>query len=513
MLTDAQDCVSVRDGHLFIDDLDTNDLALRFGTPLFVMSETQLRLNVRRFRAAFEAHWPDGPVDVLPAFKSNTTLATRAVLTDEGCGADIYSAQELEGVLRTPVDPTLVSVNGGGKGREHVERCVREGVRITVEDVDEVDLIQDVAAGLGMSARIRLRVKPTVPNLWQRTDFSQLTVPIDLGIQVYKSGIPPEYLVELGRRAIAAPNIEMVGIHMHQGRHHSRLGYWKGLMTVYGRMIGELSQAWGGWVPEEIDIGGGWPSPRDPLNEEMARSEFLLTAAGYPLLVGLRGIGARGYHAAMSRIVPALTSHSRRKAPPTIEDFAATAVGTLRAELARGAIPTAGVRLQIEPGRSLYGNTGIHLARVKVVKRQTAPIPYTWVLTDTTSFFLAAGHFERSRFPHVVAARADAEPTMTADLVGHSCFADQIVLGARFPEVHAGDVIALLETGAYQEASASNFNALPRPATVLVRGADAEVIRRAESVDDVYARDSVPARLAAGRGSSGVVGAPAGTQP
>lgn len=314
MFTDLHVCTSVRDGHLFIDDLDTNELAERFGTPLFVLSETQLRMNVRRFRSAFAAHWIDGPVDVLPAFKANTTLASRQVLTGEGCGADIYSAEELEGVLRTPVDPTLVSVNGGGKGREHLARCVREGVRITVEDVHEVELIQEVAGELGMTARIRLRVKPTVPKLWQRTDFSQATVPIDLGIQLYKSGIPPEYLVELGRKAIAAPNVEMVGIHMHQGRHHSGLRYWRGLMTVYGRMIGELSKAWGGWQPEEIDIGGGWPSPRDPLNEEMARSEFLLTAAGYPALVALRGIGARGYHKAMSVIVPALTSHTAQAA-------------------------------------------------------------------------------------------------------------------------------------------------------------------------------------------------------
>ena len=492
---DRQDCVTIRGGRLFIDDLDTVELAERFGTPLFVLSETQLRSNVRRFHAAFAAQWPDGPVDVMPAMKSNTTLASRQVLSDEGCGADIYSPEELEGVLRTPVPRERVSVNGGGKSREHLARCVREGVRITVEDVAEVDLIQEVAAELGLTARIRLRVKPTVPNLWRRTDFSQLSVPIDLGIQVYKSGIPPEYLVELGRRAIAAPNVEMVGIHVHQGRHHSGLGYWKGLMKRFGRIVGELSAAWGGWQPEEIDIGGGWPSPRDPLNEEMARSEFLLTAAGYPALVGLRGLGEKAYHGAMSKIVPALTSHTRRPEPPSIEDYAATAVGTLRAELAAGGIRTRGVRLQIEPGRSLYGNAGIHLTRVKVVKRQSQPIPYAWVLTDTTSFFLAGGHFERSRFPHVVAARADAPPIMTADLVGHSCFADQIVLGAEFPEVGPGDVIALLETGAYQESSASNFNALPRPATIMVSGSDAEVIRRAETVDDVYARDVLPGRL------------------
>lgn len=489
------DCLSVRDGRLWVDDRAAEELADSFGTPLFVVSETQLRRNVRRFRAAFEAVWPNGPVDVLPAFKASPSLATRYILTSEGAGADIYSPEELDGVLRTAVDPARVSVNGGGKPREHLARCVAEGVRITVEDVHEVALIEAVAAEQGRTARIRLRVKPTVPNLWRRTDFSQLSVPIDLGTQVYKSGIPPEYLVALGREALAAPHIELVGLHVHAGRHHPSAWYVDGLMTRFGRLVGELSAAWDGWQPEELDIGGGWPSPRDPHNEELPRSEFVLTALGYPLLVALRGLGERAYHAVLGRIVPALTSHTPRPAPPPIEVLAATGVRALRRELAAAGVRTDDVRLQIEPGRSLHGDTGVHLARVKVVKRQTRPIPYTWVLTDTTEFFLAAGRFEHNRHPVVAAGAVDAQRTLTADVVGHSCFADQLVLGAKLPPVAAGDVLAFLETGAYLEASTASFNALPRPATVLVHGADAEVVKRAETVDEVYARDEVPGRL------------------
>jgi len=495
MNIDRQDCISVRQGRLFIDERDAVGLAREFGTPLFVMSETQLRANVRRFRAAFSAEWTEGPVDVLPAFKANTTLATRHVLSNEGAGADVYSPQELDGVLRTAVPPRLVSVNGGGKGRAHLARCIEAGVRITVEDVEEVGLIQEVAAGLDRVAKVRLRVKPTVPNLWRKTDFSQLSVPIDLGVQVYKSGIPPEYLVEMGRQAIAASHVDLVGLHMHAGRHHSSLWFWEGLMTRFGRLVGELSKAWDGWQPEEIDIGGGWPSVRDPLNDETPRSEFLLTAAGYPLMVGLRGLGERTYHRAMSKLLPAVTSHKERPAPPTVEAYAAAAIPALRLELSRAGVGTAGVRLQVEPGRSLYGNAGIHLTEVMVVKRQSAPIPYAWVLMDTTSFFFAGGHFERSRFPHVVADNVNGSATLTADLVGHSCFADQFVLSAHLPQVSTGDVIAFLDTGAYQESSASNFNALPRPATVMVSGDRAEVIRRAETIEDVYARDIVPSRM------------------
>jgi diaminopimelate decarboxylase len=490
-----QDVLSIRDGRLFVEELDATELVDRFGSPIFVFSETQLRNNVRRIRSAFEAGWRDGPVDVLPAFKANTMLATRRILSEEGAGADIYSPEELDGVLRTGVDPERVSVNGGGKPREHLRRCVEAGVRITVEDVHEIDLVQDVAAELGEVAKVRFRVKSIAPNLWRRTDFSQVTVPIDLGIQVYKSGIPQEYLVEMGRRVFAMPNVELVGLHVHQGRHHPSTWYWKGLMTRFARVVGELSRAWGGWQPKEIDIGGGYPSKRDPHNKEMLRSEFVLTALSYPLMVGLRGLGETVYHGVMSKVLPILTNEHEPSYPPTIEDFADVVTTTLRTELRRHGVQTAGVRLQTEPGRWLYGDVGVHLARVKVVKRQTKPIPYAWVLTDTTYFFLAGGTFEHSRFPYLAASRADQPRTLAADIVGHSCFADIITLGARLPEVEAGDVIAFLETGAYQESSSSNFNALPRPASVLVHGSDAEIVKRAETIDDVWARDVIPHRL------------------
>jgi diaminopimelate decarboxylase len=502
------DVLSIRDGRLHVEELAASELVERFGSPIFVFSETQLRRNLRRIRSAFAAGWPDGAVDVLPAFKANTMLATRHILSEEGAGADIYSPEELDGVLRTGVDPALVSVNGGGKPREHLRRCVQAGVRITVEDVHEIDLIQDVAAELGALAKVRFRVKSIAPNLWRRTDFSQASVPIDLGIQVYKSGVPQEYLIEMGRRVFAMPNVELVGLHMHQGRHHPSTWYWEGLMTRFARTVGELCRAWGGWQPKELDIGGGFPSKRDPHNKEMPRSEFVLTALSYPLMIGLRGLGETAYHGLMAKVLPMLTNEPKPAYPPAIEDFAEVVTTTLRTELRRHGVGTAGVRLQTEPGRWLYGDTAVHLARVKVVKRQTRPIPYAWVLTDTTYFFLAGGTFEHSRFPYLAADRADEPRTLSADIVGHSCFADIINLGARLPEVEPGEVIAFLETGAYQESSSSNFNALPRPASILVHGSDAEVIKRAETIEDVWSRDEVPERLrteprTAGRSEAG----------
>ena len=95
-----------------------------------------------------------------------------------------------------------------------------------------------------------------------------------------------------------------------------------------------------------------------------------------------------------------------------------------------------------------------------------------------------------------VADRADAAATTVADIVGITCGFDVVVPDAGLPDVHEGDVLAFLDTGAYQDANATNFNALPRPATVLVTGDHADLVKRAETIEDVFARDLIPERLA-----------------
>ena len=180
---------------------------------------------------------------------------------------------------------------------------------------------------------------------------------------------------------------------------------------------------------------------------------------------------------------------------PSIEAYAEAVASSLREGLARHGVSTDGVRLEAEPGRALFADAGIHLASVGNVKAQTQPIPQRWVETDTTEMFLPDGLIEHNRWTIVVAGRADAPVSQTADVVGMSCGFDVIAGAVELPDVIAGDVVAILDTGAYQDAASSNFNALPRPATVLVHGDEAEVVKRAETVDDVFRRDVVPDRL------------------
>ena len=492
------DTLSVRNNYLFIEDCDTNALVEEFGSPLFVVSENQLRRNYRRYHSAFQSHWPDGPVDILPANKANWNTAVRSILSDEGAGADIYSAGELYSALQCGTDPERISVNGGGKSDEMLRQCIEAGVRITVEDLDEPDRINRIAQSLNKVAKIRFRVKPDFPNLWRKTDFSLESASIDIAIQIYKSGIPAEYLEDLGRKVLAMKNLELTGLHFHAGRNHDSLWYWRGLMKRYGQLVVHLCKAWGNYQPQELDIGGGFASHRDPHSKLGLREDTLLTYATYPLELALYGLTAKGHYYAMSKMLEKVMAKIPGKGrAPGVEEYARAAVSTFRDTLLDGGINLQNVRLQLEPGRSFYGDTGIHLATVKKFKQQTRPIKMNWVLTDTTYFFMSGGVYEFNFHEFRIANKVNAPEKHVADIVGHSCYADRILPLVNVPDMEEGDVVAFLDMGAYQEVSASNFNALPRPAVVLVKDQQAELIKVAETIEDVYRRDRIPERLKA----------------
>ena len=120
------ECLSIRDGELFIEDCQALELARRFGTPLHVVSEDQLRRNARRLESAFASRWP-GELLLLPSIKANSSLALRRILTDEGTGCDVFGPGELEAALRTGTEPERISLNGPMKDEALLERADPRG--------------------------------------------------------------------------------------------------------------------------------------------------------------------------------------------------------------------------------------------------------------------------------------------------------------------------------------------------------------------------------------------------
>jgi diaminopimelate decarboxylase len=447
------ECLSVRGERLFIEECDTYELAQRFGTPIYVVSENQLRRNARRFTQAFSDHW-DGPVQVLPSIKANHVLELRRILSAEGLGCDTFGRSELWAALACDVPGELISVNGSGKSAQLVEEAVAAGCRITLDAPRELDLAIAAARRLGRRAKLRVRLRPGLAELdGVSSDFSPDGESIPEIAHRYKAGMPFEELLPLGERLLRTEEVELVGVHAHFARHTRSLPAWELMARAFGAGILRLSAAWEGWLPREIDVGGGLPTVRDPTGRSIARRA------------------------------------EDREPTPAVSEYARVICAGLRASLAGSGVKTAQTTLEIEPGRALYGDIGVHLSRVVNLKTETEPAPLRFVELDTTEVFLLDVHLEHNRFNHIVANRASQPLSAVADLVGCSCGFDTITPDADLPEVVPGDVVAFLDTGAYQEVSANNFNALPRPATVLVSEGEARVVRRAETIEDVFARD------------------------
>ena len=456
--------LSVRDGRLYVEELACVELAARFGTPLYVMSETRLRSNVRRLGAALAAGWPFGEARLLPSIKANPTLATRAVLTSEGVGCDTFGETELEAALRAGVPPALISVNGASKSAALIGRAVAAGARVTLDSGRELPVAEKAAADAGTSARVRIRLRPRLDGVEAPSDFASDGTSIREVFQSYKAGVPIDDAVALGRAALESRHVELVGVHAHLARQTADVSLWRAQIGSFADLLAELSASWGGWLPAEIDVGGGWPFPMDP--------------------VGRRPVQARA-----------------RPRPADAAEYARAVAESLAGALRDRGLAREGMLLEAEPGRAVYADAGLHLATVTNVKKQRDPDRRCWVETDTSEVFMLDTTLESALFPVVSATRADAEPALLADVTGISCNFDVIAPAVAVPEVAPGEVIAFLQTGAYQEAAAANFNGLPRPATVLVCGATAEVVKRRETIEDVLGRDIVPERLHAAAGA------------
>ncbi len=444
--------LSIVGGRLQIEECDAAYLAETFGTPIFVVSERHVRANLRRFKQAFAQHWPWGPVRIMCAFKAAPLLALRRILSDEGSGCDIFGPGELEGAIRGGVAPELISVNGSIKDRSMIQRAVAHGARVVVDSTRELLLCEEVATELKLSARVMIRVKPFLKDLTLESDFLPGAEIREL-TQIIKYGVPTAELHELVSFIAKSTCLDLVGVHAHMGRHSKFSEVWQAWTRHCVEIIALIRDQLPDWSPREIDLGGGFPSESDRDTD----------------------VAVQGYEGA------------------SLDVFAEVIATTLHSELLKSGFDPTGVTLEVEPGRGLHTDTGIHLATIRNVKEETIHRPRKWSEMDTSEVFLGVGGLnDEPPFDFIIANKASETKTDCGDLVGMSCNAEILFQQVATPKVEVGDVVALLNTGAYIEPMAANFNSLPRPGTVLVSGDQADWAKRPESVDEVFARDQVP---------------------
>ena len=366
------------------------------------------------------------------AVKANGNLALLRILAEEGMGADVFSAGELSLVRMAGMPMEKILFNGNSKRAEELKMALEAGVRISADSLDELLALAEVAKEMGEEAEVAFRVNP---------DVSAKTHPkIATGLKTSKFGIPWQDLVEVYETAMGLEGVNPVGLHCHIG---SQILDTAPFVEAAARMMelaGRIVEV-GGKI-EMMDFGGGLGIPYTP--ETSAPTPWELA----------------------SGIKPVFEEGCRRF----------------------GISP----RMILEPGRSIVADSTIFLTRVNVVKR--AHVNFVGV---DAGFNLLARPMLYDAYHHVVVAnKADGRAEERYTVVGPICESGDVLAKDRnLPRIERGDLIAMLDAGAYGFSMASVYNGQPRCPEVLVGGGRAELIRRGEDQSVLLSGQVVPARL------------------
>jgi D-ornithine/D-lysine decarboxylase len=459
--------LEVRDDHLAVNGVDTLELVKEFNSPLFVFSETRIRDNIRRLQHAAEA--VDRPIKFCYASKANSNMAILKVVLESGIDVEVNSGGELFKALRVGFRPDQIIFNGTSKSDDELDDAVRAGIyAINVDSIYEIELVEQSVARLrargeqAAPARITLRL---VPEISTRSHLGLQTA-----LLTSKFGISSSEVLEAFRRGLERPDlVHVCGIHIHVGSQTPDVepfaeafrSMWEHLVTIHRET---------GHTLEHINLGGGIP-----VNYLRDRSQ-----------------------------ADQLPEHERDMLGAELEP---SAVLTEALRVARESARAANaehlldkVTILLEPGRSIIADAGLVLTTVRNIKRrpETGDV---WLLTDAGYNIMLSMNNYKWYYHLISASRAGAPYARDYKVAGPLCDSGDVYFDiereGRLPDyrklpedVGPGEVLALLNCGAYSLAQMFHYNGRPLPAAVLIRtDGKADLIRRRDTYEDLIISD------------------------
>jgi len=421
-----------RDGSLHCEDANLSEIAETHGSPLYVYSAGTIRDHYRRLTAAL------GELNhhIAYAVKANSNLSVLRLLAEEGADFDIVSGGELLRVLKAGGKAAGCTFAGVGKTRPEIELALKEGIySFNVESEAELRFIDKIAGESGIKAPCAVRVNPNVDAKTHKY--------ISTGKSENKFGVDYQLIEALYARAAAElPNVQLRGLQMHIGSQLTTVSPFIEAVEQVAPLAAELKDKHG---IEFFSIGGG--------------------------------IGIIYEDSLASGTGDWWDAQPTGEKPLTVEEYATAIVPALK---------PLGLKILFEPGRFIVGNAGALVSRV-LYKKQGNAKTFAVVdagMNDLIRPALYQGHHD------IVPVREPAPDAETekVDIVGPICESgDFFAQDRELPKLEEGELIALLSAGAYGFVMASNYNSRPFPAEVLVDGAEAKVVRKRQSFDDLIA--------------------------
>ncbi len=420
------------ENHLVIGQHDTVELAKKFGTPLYVLDEDLMRDNCRAYKNAIDTYY-DGHGLVLFASKALCTMYTGRLVAEEGLGADVVSGGELYTLYKAGFPMEKVFFHGNNKTPDEIELALNCGVgHIVVDNKYELELLNRIANEKNVKQRILFRIKPGIDA--HTHDFVK-TGQIDS-----KFGVALENgeAYEIHKLALSMSNIQIDGVHCHIG---SQIFDVEPFCEAAKVMIGFIADLYDklGIKVNILNLGGGFGIKYTATDDPIAPSEYIHK---------------------VTNVVKELAQEKGINLP----------------------------FLVFEPGRSIVASAGITLYTVGCVKEIENVRTYVSIdggMCDNPRYILYG-----SKYTAVLANNASAEPVAPITIAGKCCESgDLIQEHVMMPQIHVGDTLAVLATGAYNYSMSSNYNRIPRPPIVAVSGNEAKIIVKRETYDDLIKND------------------------
>lgn len=239
---------SYKGGVLHAEDVSLARIAAEVGTPFYCYSSATLTRHYKVLADAFSGQ----DAVICFAVKANSNQAVLATMARLGAGMDVVSEGELRRARAAGVAPEKIIFAGVGKTRDEMAYALREGIQsFNVESEPELEALSEVAAGLGLTARVAIRVNPDVD--------AKTHAKISTGKSENKFGIPYLKAVELYAEARRLPAVSVEGIHMHIGSQITDLAPFRDAFRLMRDLTLELRRE--GHDIRHLDIGGGLGVP------------------------------------------------------------------------------------------------------------------------------------------------------------------------------------------------------------------------------------------------------------
>jgi diaminopimelate decarboxylase len=420
---------------LEIGGCDVIDLVEQFGSPLYILDEYTLRAACQQYRHFLATYYP-GPSQVLYASKAWSCTAVCAIVASEGLGLDVVSGGELYTALAGGVDPQLIYLHGNNKSLDELRYAIRAGATVIADNwLDLENLAHLAQAPSNRPIRVMLRITPGIE--CHTHEY------IRTGHLDSKFGFDPNQLTDVFQFAKQHPEIQWVGLHAHIG---SQIFELKPHMDLADTIMELWVAAKAEGLPmTELNVGGG---------------------------LGIR--------------------YTESDDPPSIEDWCKI-IGKGVAEACEvRSLPLP--KLLCEPGRSLIGTACVTAYRIG--SQKNVPDIRTYISVDGGMSDNPRPITYQSQYRAILANRMGDSATEVVTVAGKHCESGDILLkDAQLPPCQTGDILVVMDTGAYNYSMASNYNRLPRPAAILVNSGEANLILQRETYEDLVRQDCLPERL------------------